>query len=540
MIYIFGHKNPDTDSVAAAIALADFKNKTGVEAEARVLGPLNKETQYVLDYFGTVAPKLIEDVKPRLKDLNYDRVASIGPRQSLLSAYKIMEKNNIKTLPIVDEDNLLMGIVTMKDIAMWLIKGDFYYLRSTIANIAEDLEGRLLAGNAAAEVEGQISVISYYYDTVVRERIIRKDSIVIVGDRYEIIDYSIESGVKLLIVTGGKEIPVKYLEKARERQVPVLLVPKNTYAAAKQLNHCNYVSIIMKTKDLVKFTENEDLAEVKEELLIHRHSNYPVVTENNEYLGFVGRRHLLNPNRKKVILVDHNEYAQSVKGLALAEIVEVVDHHKIGDVSTSSPIIFRNLPVGSTCTIVFKLFKEEKVPLTRPIAGLLLAGILSDTLSLQSPTTTALDREAVQELQKIAQVNWQTFALEMFKAGTSLEGQNIAEIFYKDFKEFGVKNRKVGIGQVFTLDMENIFNRQAEFLDFIAQIHQQKDYLLTLLLVTDILRKGSYLFYKCNNGRLLANTFNKEVEQGVFIEGVVSRKKQVIPQVIEALNNLEM
>ena len=540
MIYIFGHKNPDTDSVAAAIALADFKNKTGVEAEARVLGPLNKETQYVLDYFGTVAPKLIEDVKPRLKDLNYDRVASIGPRQSLLSAYKIMEKNNIKTLPIVDEDNLLMGIVTMKDIAMWLIKGDFYYLRSTIANIAEDLEGRLLAGNAAAEVEGQISVISYYYDTVVRERIIRKDSIVIVGDRYEIIDYSIESGVKLLIVTGGKEIPVKYLEKARERQVPVLLVPKNTYAAAKQLNHCNYVSIIMKTKDLVKFTENEDLAEVKEELLIHRHSNYPVVTENNEYLGFVGRRHLLNPNRKKVILVDHNEYAQSVKGLALAEIVEVVDHHKIGDVSTSSPIIFRNLPVGSTCTIVFKLFKEEKVPLTRPMAGLLLAGILSDTLSLQSPTTTALDREAVQELQKIAQVDWQTFALEMFKAGTSLEGQNIAEIFYKDFKEFGVKNRKVGIGQVFTLDMENIFNRQAEFLDFIAQIHQQKDYLLTLLLVTDILRKGSYLFYKCNNGRLLANTFNKEVEQGVFIEGVVSRKKQVIPQVIEALNNLEM
>ncbi|HOB82381.1 MAG TPA: putative manganese-dependent inorganic diphosphatase [Peptococcaceae bacterium] len=540
MIYIFGHKNPDTDSVAAAIALADFKNKTGVEAEARVLGPLNKETQYVLDYFGTVAPKLIEDVKPRLKDLNYDRVASIGPRQSLLSAYKIMEKNNIKTLPIVDEDNLLMGIVTMKDIAMWLIKGDFYYLRSTIANIAEDLEGRLLAGNAAAEVEGQISVISYYYDTVVRERIIRKDSIVIVGDRYEIIDYSIESGVKLLIVTGGKEIPVKYLEKARERQVPVLLVPKNTYAAAKQLNHCNYVSIIMKTKDLVKFTENEDLAEVKEELLIHRHSNYPVVTENNEYLGFVGRRHLLNPNRKKVILVDHNEYAQSVKGLALAEIVEVVDHHKIGDVSTSSPIIFRNLPVGSTCTIVFKLFKEEKVPLTRPIAGLLLAGILSDTLSLQSPTTTALDREAVQELQKIAQVDWQTFALEMFKAGTSLEGQNIAEIFYKDFKEFGVKNRKVGIGQVFTLDMENIFNRQAEFLDFIAQIHQQKDYFLTLLLVTDILRKGSYLFYKCNNGRLLANTFNKEVEQGVFIEGVVSRKKQVIPQVIEALNNLEM
>lgn len=540
MINIFGHKNPDTDSVAAAIALADLKKKTGVEAEPGLLGPLNKETQYVLEYFGVTTPMLIDNVKPKLKDLNYDKVESIGPQKSLLSAYKIMEKNNIKTLPIVDEENLLIGIVTMKDIAMGLIKGDFYYLRSKIANIVEDLEGELLTGDADGEVEGQISVISYYYNTVVRDKIINENSIVIVGDRYDIIDYALDIGVKLLIITGGKEIPPKYLEKGREKQVPVVLVEKTTYAAAKQLNQSNYVSTIMKTKDLVKFTENEDLAEVKEELLIHRHSNYPVVTESNEYLGFVGRRHILNPNRKKVILVDHNEYGQSVEGLAEAEIVEVVDHHKIGDILTSTPIIFRNIPVGSTCTIVFNQFKEEKVPLERPIAGLLLAGIISDTLSLQSPTTTLLDQQAVQELQKIVQLDWQEFAVEMFKAGTSLEGQSIAEIFYKDFKKFSVKNKKIGIGQVFTLDIEDIFNRKKEFLEFIANIHQHQDYYLTLLLITDILREGSYLLYQCNNGRILANAFNTKVEQGVFIEKVVSRKKQVIPQVMEAVNNLDL
>jgi manganese-dependent inorganic pyrophosphatase len=540
MTYIFGHKNPDTDSVAAAIALADLKNRLGMAAEPGVLGPINKETQFVLDYFGVAVPKTIANVKTKLKDLPYDRVESIGPQKSLLSAYKIMEKKSIKTLPIVDEENILLGIVTMKDIAMGLIKGDFYHLRTKLANIVEDLEGILLVGDGQAEIEGEITVISYYYNTVVQEKIIRPNSIVIVGDRYDVIDYALEVGVKLLIITGGKEIPAKYREKGQKKQVPMLLVEKSTYATAKQLNQSNYVSTIMKTKDLVTFTENEYLGEVKEELIIHRHSNYPVVTEGNAYLGFVGRRHILSPNRKKVILVDHNEYGQSAEGLAEAEIVEVVDHHKIGDINTAAPINFRNVPVGSTCTIVYDLFRKEQVSLERPIAGMLLAGIVSDTLSLQSPTTTSLDREAAEELEEFLGLDRQDFALEMFKAGSSLEGQSISEIFYKDFKEFTVKEKKIGIGQVFTLDIEDIFNRKEDFLAFIANIHQQNNYYLTLLLITDILREGSYLLYRCNNGRLLAHTFNQEAGQGAFIAGVVSRKKQVIPQVIDAVNNAEM
>ncbi|HHY06530.1 MAG TPA: putative manganese-dependent inorganic diphosphatase, partial [Clostridia bacterium] len=397
MIYVFGHKSPDTDSVTSAIALSALKNKLGYDTEPGILGPLNKETKYVLDYFKVAYPRSIDNVKTQLRDLNYDQVTGIGPKQSILFAYKLMEENNIKVLPIVDKEHTLLGIVAMKDIAMGLIKGDFYHLETEIGNIVDALEGVLLTGDDL-EIEGTISVISYYYDTMVKGHLLNENSIVIVGDRYDVIDHAITRGVKLVIVTGGKEIPDKYIDKAEKKGINLVLVKQSTYAAAKLLNQCNYVSSIMKTEDIVKFNENEYLDEVKEELVTNRHSQYPVVTEDNKYLGFVSRRHILKPNRKKVILVDHNEYAQSVEGLDEAEIIEVVDHHKIGDILTTTPIEFRNMPVGSTCTIVFNLFKENKVSLDKKIVGLLLAGIISDTLALKSPTTTSLDIEAVKEL----------------------------------------------------------------------------------------------------------------------------------------------
>ncbi|MGI6588581.1 MAG: putative manganese-dependent inorganic diphosphatase [Peptococcia bacterium] len=373
MIYVFGHKSPDTDSVTSAIALSALKNKLGYDTEPGILGPLNKETKYVLDYFKVAYPKSIDNVKTQLKDLNYDQVEGIGPKKSILFAYKLMEKNNIKVLPIVDKEHTLLGIVAMKDIAMGLIKGDFYHLETEIGNIVDALEGVLLTGDDL-EIEGTISVISYYYDTMVKGHLLNENSIVIVGDRYDVIDHAITRGVKLVIVTGGKEIPDKYIDKAEKKGINLVLVKQSTYAAAKLLNQCNYVSSIMKTEDIVKFNENEYLDEVKEELVTNRHSQYPVVTEDNKYLGFVSRRHILSPNRKKVILVDHNEYAQSVEGLDEAEIIEVVDHHKIGDILTTTPIDFRNMPVGSTCTIVFNLFKENKVSLDKKLAGLLLGG----------------------------------------------------------------------------------------------------------------------------------------------------------------------
>lgn len=538
MVYIFGHKSPDTDSVTSAIALAALKNELGFSAVPGILGPLNKETKYVLDYFDVSYPRNIENVKTQVKDLKHDQVVGIEPTKSILYAYKLMEEKNIRVLPIVNKEKTLLGIVSMKDIAMGLIKGDFYHLETEVDNIIEALEGQLLTGSNA-KIKGIISVISYYYETMVKEHILQKDSIVIVGDRYDVIEHAIARGVKLIIVTGGKDIPVKYITMAKEKCINLLSVKSSTYATAKLINQCNYISSIMKTKDIVTFYEHEYLDEVKEELITNRHSNYPIVTEDNKYLGFIGRRHILSPNRKKVVLVDHNEYAQSAEGLNEAEIIEVVDHHKIGDILTTTPIDFRNMPVGSTCTIVYNLFHDEKVPLTQKIAGLLLSGIISDTLSLKSPTTTNMDIQAVKELAELLNIDVESFALEMFKASTSLEGQSIEEIFYKDFKEFKIKDhKKIGIGQVFTLDMEDIFNRQEEFLDYILVVQQKNNYYLTLLLITDILRNGSYFFYKSKEPRVVANAFNLEAQQGVFIPGILSRKRQVIPQIMETINNL--
>lgn len=540
MVYVFGHKNPDTDSVTSAIALAALKNELGFSTEPGILGPLNKETKYVLDYFDVPYPQYIKNVKTQVKDLNYDKVEGIEPTKSILSAYKLMEKNSIKVLPIVNKKKTLLGIVSMKDIAMGLIKGDFYHLDTELSNISEALDGRLLTGNINTEIKGVITVISYYYQTMVKEQLLRKDSIVIVGDRYDVIEHAIDCGVQLIIITGGKEVPARYKEKATKKMINLLSVQKNTYATAKLINQSNYVSAIMKTKDIVKFKDYDYLDEVKEELITNRHSRYPVVTDDNKYLGFISRRHILNPNRKKVVLVDHNEYSQSAEGLSEAEVIEIVDHHKIGDILTTIPIDFRNMPVGSTCTIVYNLYKEEKVLLNQKMAGVLLAGIISDTLVLKSPTTTNSDTQAVEELAELLNIDVAKFSLEMFKAGTSLEGQDIEEIFYKDFKEFKVKNYKMGVGQVFTLDIEDIFNRQEEFLEYISTVQEKNNYYLTLLIITDILRNGSYLFYKCKDGRVISSVFNTEAEQGVFIRDLMSRKKQVIPQVMEVVNNLDL
>ncbi len=535
MTFIVGHKNPDTDSVTSAIVLSDLKNKLRYKTIPCILGNLNKETKYVLDYFNIANPQLIENVKTQITDLDYDKVESIDSKCTILSAYKLMESKNIRTLPIVDDENALLGIVTMKDIAMYLIQGDFYHLDSTIKSISHDLKGEILVKNKD-RISGKISIVAFYYDTLRLNNNLDENSIVLVGDRYDIIDYAIEQRVQLLIVTGGKKIPNNYLEKAAKYNVGIILVKDNTYTISKLINQCNFVSIIMKKEDIVKFNEKEYLEDIKEELTTNKHSYYPIVSDENEFLGFISRRHVLNPSRKKVILVDHNEYSQSVQGLNEAEILEIVDHHKIGDITTNSPINFTNIPVGSTCTIIYRMYLENNIEISYKVAGLLASGIISDTLFLKSPTTTELDKRALEELNKIININLEEYAMNMFKAGSSLEGQSIEEIFFKDFKEFNIGQNLVGIGQVFTLDIEEIFNKKEEYVKFINKVYNDKKHYLTLLLVTDILKEGSYLLYKCDNNSIIPFAFKSKGEQGVFIEGIVSRKKQVIPRIIEALN----
>lgn len=538
---VFGHKNPDTDSVCSAIALANLKKQLGLNAIPYSLGSLNKETEFALSYFRVPAPEVLPSVKTQVKDLDYDIVEGIRPHESILAAYKLMEQKNLRTLAVVNQENQFLGIVTMKDIAMELIKGDFYNLHTSLNNIVHDLGGKIIVGQdfdrAGGDLVGNISVIAYYYKTI--EGSLGENDIIIVGDRYDIIEHAIISKVKLIILTSKNDLPERYKQLAEKAKVPIISVPLDTYTTSKLISQCNYVSSIMVSYGIVKFAEEQYVDDIKEEIIHTQYRNYPVVTSNNTFLGFINKKHLLSPGKKKVILVDHNETSQSAEGLNEAEILEIIDHHKIGDISTSIPINFRNMPVGSTCTIIYRMYKELQLELSYSIAGMLFAGIISDTLLFKSPTTTELDRLAVGELNDILSLDIENFAMDMFKVGTSLEGSTIEEIFYKDFKEFQVSNHKIGVAQVFTLNTEDVLNRKQQFIEFLNATHANKDYFATLLVITDIIKEGSYLLYKVDNNSIISTAFKVETLQGVFVPGLVSRKKQVVPKILEAIRILK-
>ncbi|RQD70477.1 MAG: putative manganese-dependent inorganic diphosphatase [Tindallia sp. MSAO_Bac2] len=531
-IYVFGHQHPDTDSITSAVALAYLKKQQGMDAIPCRLDTIGRETQFVLDYFNLQTPQLIDNVKVQVKDIRYDFTQGITPECSILTAYQTMVQNHFETLAVLDNEENLLGIVSMKDIAMGLIKGDFYHLKTSLRNLAATLGGTLLT-EQRKQIDGKISVIAFYYKTI--RGTLGPDSIIIVGDRYDIIEHAIESGVQLIILTGANTLPRELLSKANSNGISILSVPQNTFHAAKIIDQCNYVSTIMRSGNIIKFIDTQYLEELKDELANSHFRNYPVVDLNNRFLGFINRKHLMNPERKQVILVDHNESGQSADGLEEAQILEVVDHHKIGDLSTSMPISFRNKPVGSTCTIVAEMYQEAGVEIPDNIAGALISGIISDTLYFKSPTTTDQDQKTVEKLNGQLNLNLEEYAMEMFRAGTSLEGQSTEDVFYKDFKSFYLEGEKVGISQVFTLDLDEISNRKNQLQDLMKTIKHEGSYYLVLLLVTDILKEGSYVYYVSRTRHLLTTAFSTTVEQGTFIPHVISRKKQVIPKIVEAI-----
>lgn len=537
-VMIFGHRNPDTDSVTSAIALSYLKNQTQYNAMPCILGDLTKETEFVLDYFEVEHPKKIQNVKIQLKDLLYDRIMALEPSNSILTAYKHMNLYKIRTLPIVDSEGYLIGIVTMKDIAMSAIHGDLHTLNTTFSNIRSDLKAETL-NYAHSDVNGKISITAFHDSSIIKEDIFGPDYIVITGDRFDIIEYAIQRKVQLIVVTGNKKIPELLIEKAAVSGVNMIKTPYDTYYTSKLINQTNFVSSIMQRERLVRFKENEYMENCREIIQTSKHSKFPLVDEKGKYLGIIGRTHFLNPTKKNVILVDHNEYAQSAEGLNEANVLEIIDHHKIGDISTSLPISFRNMPVGSTNTIIFQLFKEENIDIPKHIAGLMMSGIISDTLFLKSPTTTVFDEMAVDKLAEITGIKTDAFALDMFKNGTSLAGQSVTDVLFSDFKEFMLEGCKIAISQVFTLNFEEILDNQEQYLETIRTVHHDKDHYLTLMVITDIIKEGSYMLFESKNDSIMSLAFEKAVEQGTFINNCVSRKKQIIPKLINALNILK-
>lgn len=531
---IFGHKNPDTDSVCSAIAYSHLKNELGEPSTACVLGKIQKEAQFVLDSFDIQYPNELSDVKIQVKDLKYTQVSPIKKTDSILHAFSQMDDNHLRTLPITDDNGSLEGIVTMKDIAMEMIKGDFYNVETSVSNILSSFDACVLnMPENKTTIKGRLSVIAYYYKTVLGE--LSQDDIIIVGDRYDIIEMAIKSHVELIILSGNFTVPQKYIDCARENNVAMISVDKDTYSVSKLFQQCSFISKIMKKDSIVKFNLENQLEDIKDDILSTNYRNYPVVDMTGKFLGFIGRKHLIDPGRKKVIMVDHNEFAQSADGIEEAEITEIIDHHKIGGISTSLPINFVNIPVGSTCTIVYEQYISSGVDIPVKMASLMLSGIISDTLFFKSPTCTQRDITAVKQLNKIAGIDLDGYSMKMFKAGTSLEGYSAEQIFYRDFKEFIISNKKTGISQIFTLDIDEVKSKQQQLTDYMQDLRMDKNYDLLILAITDIVNEGSYFFYSSQNENIIANTFSIESSQGAFAENIVSRKKQIVPMLTKTL-----
>ena len=535
-IYIFGHKKPDTDSVTSAIALSYLKNKLGYNTEPFIIGNLNNETKFVLKYFKVDKPKYLNDVKLQIKDINYDRGCYLSKKSSIYEVYNFMNSKELTGLPIINENNNLVGMATLKGIFRELIDSIIRDLNTSYNNILNTIEGQeILRFND--EIKGEILVASYRSTSFIENVKIGPNTILIVGDRHSIIEYAIESKVKMLIITGGNQMKDQHLKRAKENKVNIIKTDLNTFNVAKLIELSNYISTILnKDEELTTFDENDFINSFVDISNRLKYTNYPIVNRNNKCYGLLKINDISDKRKKKVILVDHNEGEQSVDGLEEAEILEIIDHHKIGNVNTTNPINFRNMAVGSTNTIVYNLYKENKVEIPKEIAGIMLSGIISDTLLFSSPTTTPLDKEATKALEKLAKIDMKEYGMEMLKAGTSIVGKTKEEVLYNDFKEFNVNNRKIGIGQIFTMNFDEIKKDIDDYVKLIEDTVKNNNYYMINLYITDIVKKGSYVLYNENSKELLENCLNiRDLYQGYYIDGVVSRKKQVIPYIMDEL-----
>ena len=537
--YIFGHKNPDTDSVTAAISLSYLKNKQGMNTVPMILGEINKETEYALNYFNIKKPDILEDVKVQINDVPFRRDLMMSENASIYEAYTYMVDNGLTGLPIVHGKNKLVGYVSLKEIAADFIKGDFDSLNASYENVLRVLNGEEVL-KFHDNLKGKIMAVTFNSEIFISESNLTSDTIVIVGSRRHIIDYCIDKKVMLIVLIGNQDITEDEYIKARENGVSIIKTPKKAFEVAKLIGLSNYIKNILKNETPVTFTQNDFLTEFFEISNKLKHTNYPIVDLKGRCHGMLRLIDVNKYEKKDVILVDHNDIRQSVNGLNEATILEIVDHHALGNLTTSSPISFRNMIVGSTNTIIYELYRESVIEIPKSIAGAMLSGILSDTLILKSPTTTEMDRKTVEALALIAEVDYKVYGMDMLKAGSSLRGLSLEDIVYRDYKEFQSNNMGFGIGQVLTLDFEQVLNRIDEYVDFLTKTAKTKGFNLMALFITDIINEGSYVIYSDGSDKLLSLAFNKDnLEQGAYLKGIISRKKQIVPNIMGEFDSMD-
>ena len=544
-VVVIGHRNPDTDSICSAIAYAELKNRTStLVCEPRRAGKMNQETEFVLKKFGVTPPRMCTDVNPKIRDVDYREMPGIPGSTSLRRAWKIMRDQQIDTLSITSADNELEGIITVKDLATANMDVfDTAVLaksRTSYKNILETLNGTMVVGNADAVcATGHIKIGTATPELL--ESSVEKGDIVILSNRYESQLCAIEKEASLLIICNGAKVGRTIQRIADETGVAIMTTPVDTYAAGKLISQCAPISYYMTRDNILKFTLVTPVADVLRVMAKVRHRYFPILDEEGKYCGMVSRRNVIALRKRRIILVDHNEATQAVEGFDQAEILEIIDHHRIGSLETSGPVYFRNQPVGCTATIITQMYDENGVDIPPQIAGLLLAAILSDTLAFRSPTCTPVDENAAKRLAKIAGVDIEEFSTEMFEAGEKLDGKTPEEVFLQDFKVFMCGDIRFGVAQGSYMTRKNLQAAQALLQPYLEEARNKQNVEDLYMLLTDVPKEESVVI--CTGryaAEVLSNGFESQpaADGSWTLPGVVSRKKQFIPTMMSAYQEL--
>ena len=532
-VYVFGHQKPDTDAVASAISAAFLMNQKYKEYEfvPRILGKVSKETDFILKKFNVDTPEFLNDVKLKVKNISYRKDFYIHEDNSIKDAYDFITEHSTSGVPIVDHNLTVKSVITLKDIAKLLMNLSTS-LDTTMDNILKAINGRVV-NKVDEKIVGNIFVTSYRSTTFKEKEVLTKEDIVITGDRHSIIEQAVTSKVKMLILTNGNYMKEEHLALAIKNDINVIKTDLSIFEVMQLLKLSNSLKTY-KGNDVVCLYENDFSERIEELEKKYNYTNLPVIDKDDKCLGLLRYNETFEINKVKVLLVDHNEKNQSVEGLEEADIIEIIDHHKLGNVSTDKPINLRCMTLGSTCTVLYLMYKEQNINIPIDIKGIMLSAILSDTLCLKSPTTTKTDEEVVHTLAKELDINYEEYALEMFKEGSDLSDKDPEDIVTQDFKRFTMDDYLIGVGQVFVTGMDAIKEKQPFLKDALESVKKAGDFYATTLFVTDILTSTSYLYYTDSFKDELEKAFKIEnLEQGYCLPEIVSRKKQIIPKIME-------
>ena len=541
-IFVIGHKNPDTDSICSAIAYADIKNRTSQKVKyiPKRAGQINEETEYVLNRFGMQPPGYLSNIGTQIKDMDIRMSPEADKSMSLKNAWDLMMEKSIVSLPIRDREGQLEGLITIGDIAKtYMDTTDSYLLsraKTQYRRIAETIAGTVVEGNEHGYfTKGKVLVGTANPEML--KAYIESDDLIIMGDREEDHLQAIAQNVSCIIVGMGIEVSEKVIKLAHEREIVIIMSPYDTFTIARLINQSIPVRYIMKTDNLVTFNTEDFTDDIQNEMIKHRHRAFPVINKKGKCIGTISRRNFLDMHKKKVALVDHNEKDQAVDNIEKAEIVEIIDHHKLGSLETMTPISFRNQPVGCTATILYEMYGEQKLEISPTIAGLLCAAIISDTLMFRSPTCTLSDKMAAGALALIAGIDIEKFAREMFKAGSNLKDKAPEEIFFQDYKKFIAEGDiSFGVGQISSMDSDELAEIKERLIPFMVSECGRHGVTRVYFMLTNIIEESTELLYYGDGSEEMAKTaFHMDPVDGTFdLKGVVSRKKQLIPALMEA------